>query len=418
MKKLYVFFIFLNLFLTTNILLLFRFTNFSLINNMFIAISILFYLIFEDSLMRSNRHFSFFFLFLLAIQIIFFITTGASGFKSTMAIGALFVVGTMPIQKIKNQNLWETIFKIFLFFYISECSLAIIERIVSTNLPILRIDEDLWNGITRENVSFRSESLLGHPLQNALVVLTAMSFILTSKMSIFWKYGLWFLGFLSLLCFNTRFSIVFSLLLFVFYQLNSSMSKYSQKEQKQSFIFIVLICLAGCFLFFSAGLGERLLNMGLMDEGSASVRIDLFDVFIGIDFHTLLLPTESKIVYSLMEYRGIKVIENFWVIYLFTYGFVFLVIIIVCYFFIIRNLYKHYSKSQMIYTTMTFFVTASTNNSLVTSWHIMVYYLFFVVLFNPSMQLFIFPSYMKSDYLRIQSKLLNILLNVEKKKNI
>ena len=204
MKFFYIIFVFLNLFLTENILLFFRITNFSLINNLILAVSIFLFFVSGIVMFRYRMSYCFSFSMLLMLQILFYLFTGAEGFKSTMSIGAMFVAGAMPVNKLRTRNIWKTIFYVFLSFYILECSLAIIERIFSTNLPILRVGESLWKGIdTAEDSSFRSEALLGHPLQNALIVISAMSFILVSKLSINWKFGLWGLGFLALLCFNT-----------------------------------------------------------------------------------------------------------------------------------------------------------------------------------------------------------------------
>lgn len=411
MNYFYYIFIFLNLFLTENILLLFRITNFSLINNMLIAISILFFGLSNIVLYRANRRYCLYFTLLLLIQIFFYIFTGADEFKSTMSIGSLFVIGAMPVSQIRTRKIWKTLFLLFLSFYVFECTLSIIERIFSANLPILRIGESLWEGVdTGEDNSFRSEALLGHPLQNALIVVTAMSFILISKISVNWKFGLWALGFLSLLCFNSRFAIVFSGLLMCVYLLNSYRKNFSKQEKYKVRLFSVLGVVVVAVLFFVVGLGDRLLNMGLMDESSATARFSLFDIFIGIDFSSLLFPMDARIFESLMAYRDIRVIENFWIIFLFNYGILFLSIIVIAYILILKNLYKNYSTFSMLFTVFAFFVTASTNNSLVTSWHMLVYYLFFVILFNPKMQLFILPASMRSDKLKLEMGILKSLI--------
>lgn len=415
MNYLYYIFLFLNLFLTENILLLFRITKFSFVNNMLIAISILFFFFSNTVLYRADKRYCLYFSLFLLLQIWFYIFTGAEEFKSTMCIGSLFVVGAMPVSLIKTREIWRNFFLFFLAFYVFECSLSILERLLSTNLPILRIGESLWEGVdTGEDSSFRSEALLGHPLQNALIVVSAMSFILISKLSVNWKFGLWALGFLSLLCFNTRFSIVFSGLLMCVYLLKSYRRNFSKREKSRVGLFIVLGSVVVAVLLFVVGLGDRLLNMGLMDESSATARFSLFDIFIGIDFSSLLFPMDSRTFESLMAYRDIRVIENFWIIFLFNYGIIFLFIIVVAYFLILKNLYKNYSTFSMLFTVGAFFVTASTNNSLVTSWHMLVYYLFFVILFDPKMQLFILPTRMRGDRLKLEGKLLNALIKKTK----
>ena len=72
--------------------------------------------------------------------------------------------------------------KILITFYIIECGLAIFERIIGTNM-FVKVNAG-YDG-------FRSYSLIGHPLQNALCVSIMMSFILFSDLK--YKLELFFL---------------------------------------------------------------------------------------------------------------------------------------------------------------------------------------------------------------------------------
>ena len=67
-----------------------------------------------------------------------------------------------------------------------------------------------------DSYEFRSCGLWGHPLSNSCILSLMMPFILLqNEFSIKKKNLLWSIGMLALLCFNSRFSIVLSAVVYI-----------------------------------------------------------------------------------------------------------------------------------------------------------------------------------------------------------
>jgi hypothetical protein len=130
------------------------------------------------------------------------------------------------------------------------------------------------------------------------------------------------------------------------------------------------------------GLGGRLLEMGLFDDNSAQVRVDTFSIF---DYYSLSdFLFGSSIPYSMLLYRmDLWATENFWIDFLIQYGLVFIVLLILFMFFLLKKLYTGYAWTQFLFTFFPFILIASTNNSLSADWHPLFFFLLSVVIFNP-----------------------------------
>lgn len=402
MKQAYLIFCFLNLFLAENLLLYLHITNFSAINNFLLAFAsfllMVKYFYHQQGYVSGSKYF----FVLVVVQVLFFLLTGNEGFKSSLCFAPILVISAFPKKSVQKKDLWRILFFMFLFFYISECSLAVVERVLSKNLPILRADS-VFEGMNNveADLSFRSEALLGHPLQNALVVSSAMSFILCSRMGVVWKFSLWGLGFLAILCFNTRFAIINSMFFLLVYLCNISRWHLSFREKRKLYLLSFFFSFIVLILFFKVGVADRLMNMGLLDSSSSSARLKLFDIFINVDYTMFLLPLDPGVQSSLMAYWKIPIIENFWILYLFGFGAIFLLFAIFIYYKLLKNMYRTYSRFAALFTFLCFIITASTNNSLATSWHMLFYYLFFILVFDPLMELFVMPSFMQSDRAKV-----------------
>src|SRR5574344_1418964 len=91
-----------------------------------------------------------------------------------------------------NQVLQQKMIKLLFFFFIVEVGIAILERIIGVNVFPWH---DTVYDISCLGGDFRSVSLHGHPLENALIVSTIMSFILISPLKNIYKLALWGAGF-------------------------------------------------------------------------------------------------------------------------------------------------------------------------------------------------------------------------------
>ena len=304
-------------------------------------------------------------------------------------LGAPILISAFPLITNKKilfrSNFWETAFKIFLSLYLLEVMMAIVERIIgqpllgwyslSSNASIANI------GITE----FRCTGMYGHPLYNALMVSTAMVFILVSDLKPKIKFLLWGMGYIAILCFNTRGSIVGNALLLATYVMSTIVFKKRMAYSTKISILVAVTLLAGvAYLLVANGLlGGRLVSMGLVDDSSVQVRIDIIDFITSIPITDYLFGLNYK-DYNLLLFRnGLSATENFWIDYLLRYGLFFLVCYIVLYYFYLKEELRYYNVFEKLFVTLAFLLIASTNNSLSTSFVALFYFLFLIRLFNP-----------------------------------
>lgn len=281
--------------------------------------------------------------------------------------------------------MWHTILRTFFVFFIIETVIASFEGVAGFNLFGMQVN-DIDNVSFRDaSEGFRSTSLHSHPLCNALIVSTSMAFIITSKLQLKRKMLLWFLGYFAILGFNTRGSIVGNAVFLLIYVLHSIRSKgiYTKKQKELLIRLFFLSIIVGLFLFFKLGLGSRLMSMGLYDEGSASVRVDTWQIFNHFSLLDFLWGGNMVQIKNVLYTSGIDVTENFLIDYLLSCGLVFLIFYLFFYVNFIRRLYRGYDKFTKFYTSAVFLLIASTNNSLSTMSIALFLYHILIILFNP-----------------------------------
>lgn len=337
--------------------------------------------------------------------------TGEGARMATLQIlGAPIIYAALPkldyrISK-ANVCLWQKINKLIFIFYCLEVGMAILERIIGHTILG-------WSGtesyiISRDSTTeFRSTALLGHPLYNALVVSTMMSFFLMSPLKIHIKLLLWFTGYFAIFCFNGRSSIVGNTLMFLVFTVYTLFfdKKAKRKDKKILAAFSVLACIALYIGIVVANIGGRLFEMGLFDDSSAQTRIDVWNIFNyftladflwGIDFNKI-----GVILYS----SGLHATENFWIDQLFSFGLVFMIMYVILYSLLFSKLLKGYSTFKALFVTGTFILLASTNNSLSSSFVALFIFIILCHSFNPQYILYLFPyKYLESNNRKKQKK--------------
>lgn len=286
----------------------------------------------------------------------------------------------------RSISFWKDMLWILWGFYLVECNLAILERVIQYNFFNWQLPDDIqYYSLDIEDSSFRSFALLGHPLLNALIVSTIMSFILISKLRLKLKFLLWGIGYIAIFSFNTRSSMVGNALILVVYILHEILysKQYTRKQKNGMLMFLVFSIIIGFVMVFVYGVGGRLREMGLFDDSSAQTRIDVWSIFDVMPIREFLLGFDFDQVERIMVGAGIKVTENFWINYILRYGSIFLFIYIMLYYKLTKVLYQGYSRFHILITFSTFILIASTNNSLSNSWQPIFIYLVCIVLFNP-----------------------------------
>ncbi|PQA52732.1 hypothetical protein [Siphonobacter curvatus] len=278
-----------------------------------------------------------------------------------------------------NIRLWHGLQKVVLVFYIIECGIAIFEQYTGIYIFSYAGNEGFYNDNFQDR---RALGIHGHPLQNALIISTFMCFILISPIKIKYKYILWGLGYWAILSFNSRSSILGNGLLFALYNLGQlSSGKVNVLYKLGVIVFLIAGVTVVSYLISQGMFGGRLQN-GLIDD-SSQVRIDVWSIFDHYDIMDFAFGVSSDRLNAIIYSLGLYATENFWIDILLRFGFVFLAIVVVLYYFLIKRLMYPYSLSKRMFVLAGFFIIASTNNSLSVTSTPLIIFLFCCILFNP-----------------------------------
>ena len=342
-----------------------------------------------SSIARKNKIVMYIILFFLLVGSYKISTDKTEGAKSMSLIimAPTILFGSFP--SLKEDLQWRRFFRLMIYFFLLETCLAIVERVMMYNLLPTELESDIASSVDFETTTFRSTSLHKGPLENALLVTILMSFILVSTLNIKTKMLLWGLGFLSILCFNGRSSIVGNLLLMGLYLTREIFfsHKLSYKLKRKLVKITLLFVVVGTYLVFNFGLGGRLLGMGLVDDISAQTRIDVWQIFENFDINYFMWGRNYDEIETIFLYTGIDRTENFWIEWIMRYGVIYVSLAVLLYYFLARHLYKGYNLFDALFTSAAFLLIASTNNSLSVSWMPLFLYLFCICLFNPKYSL-------------------------------
>lgn len=298
----------------------------------------------------------------------FKISTGGQAGNTMMGLTVILPVFIYILYSTLEQDYNAWLYKKVLYIaYLVECGVALVERVLHTHIF-------LWNPDSTSDIldfevsEFRSYGLYGHPLQNAVVILVFILFILVYERNVKWKFSLSLLGVLAILCFNTRAAIVISslsLVLYVFYWLSTERISDGIKM----ITFVSLIILAGSvYYLYSLGLiGGRLSSMGLYDENSAAVRVDALNIFKYYDISDFMFGISQNDTLLLKSRLGLVAVENFWLNWMLGYGIVFVIGLVFFYFPVIKGILYNNSLFEKCFLFFPFIILASTNPSLAVS---------------------------------------------------
>lgn len=302
-------------------------------------------------------------------------------------LGAPVLITAFPLVNRKTlflkSHFWEKAFKVFIAAYLLEVLTAILERIIGH--PIWGW-HSLNSNITIQSIGvmeFRCTGMYGHPLYNALMVSTAMAFLLISELKPKIKFALWGIGYIAVLCFNARGSIIGNAILLGVYILSTFFMNRRMADSTKISVFVsgALMIAIAYFLISSGLVGGRLSN--LFNDGNAQGRIDSAVFITKVPLQNYLFGLTHKEYKFLLLRNGLNATENFWIDYLLRYGLIFLLCYCVLYFFYLKREFEFYKFFDKFFVTLTFLLIASTNNSLSTSFVALFYFLFLVRLFNP-----------------------------------
>jgi hypothetical protein len=299
--------------------------------------------------------FLFFYGLLICYMTLFHLSGAFSFIPNTLILPILFSLVINPFKEdfIKKLRI------LIIVFFITNSAIAIIEMLLkASTFPMYTVD-------FKSIQYFRSTALQNHPLNNALITSTIMSFILISNLKDTYKYILFTLGLISIVCFGARSSILTWCVLlptyFLFYR-----SKHSGSPEifKIGNFVIVLIGVTGVFfLIMYTSFGERLIEHAYFDD-SANVRLKVFNLFKESSFKQFLWGNSSAEMQAISEDAGIGIVENFWIAWLIRFGVIMLLIQTVFHYLFISKLFKFYNRFDKYFVILVFIFIASTNNSL------------------------------------------------------
>jgi hypothetical protein len=246
--------------------------------------------------------------------------------------------------------------------FVINCFLAIVERGLS-KIIFQPTVEAVFE-------SFRSYALLGHPLNNGLVVgFLTLFFVITSD-STTKKFFYLALGLLAIFAFGARTALAAVLIAFPFilyFDLKNYTSEIAaSKFFNYLFLFFIMIALCG-FVLISTPFGERIFASSKFDDDSADVRARVFDMFRHFDLSDLSLGIPEDKIMRVMYLEKVDIIENFWIIWIFKYGFIITVLLGL---FLIRFLFTLFNNLRTpvkLILVFVFFLIASGNNSMATN---------------------------------------------------
>lgn len=283
---------------------------------------------------------------------------------NSMALPAMYYIF---YQSLYGERTRTNVKKILLFMFLLNSLWAIYERLTMTLwFPVDMIRSDFSFDRETDSAVFRSSALLGNPLTNALIMAIIMVFILTSKMNMFRKYFMYFIGLFGLFCFNARASIMISggtLGLYMLYALFRKKSSVSQRLF--AFIMLVVSVVVGIYLLKS-GFGGRFEERGdITEDDSTMARIQVWDIFLKGDITDFLWGMSGdeaeKLAISAM---GMIHIENWYILSSLVVGLVITTIVVLLFIPLFRNVLRPYDRFTSFLILIVVVGLSSTNNSL------------------------------------------------------
>ena len=278
-----------------------------------------------------------------------------------------FLITVFPHNlSINNIELKIILTRLLSYIYLAECLIAIVEYVLQSHI-FGWADTTYHKGLVHFDTAsgFRSVALLGSPLNNALIVTTMMLFYLfNDDIPFIRKISLWILGLVAIFCFNARSAIIINLMSFVIYIVGQTMKRNRIGGRHHALFTIIVLTIV--WLMYDNRWGARLWNLhDISNDSSINVRFRLFKYIANTDWSNYLWGNSVESIRHEMNTQiGVRIIENFWILYIFHLGLVATLFFTACYFVLCRMLLKSYRLFDKVVIAGAFLLLASVNNSL------------------------------------------------------
>ncbi|MBK3786698.1 hypothetical protein G3A43_41675 [Paraburkholderia aspalathi] len=275
------------------------------------------------------------------------------GFAVDTIVAAFLLAAVLPFT---TQRVARRLSRMITLFIVIESVLAMLEVVAHVNL--ITIGD--WYG-----EYFRSTALQGHPLNNALILVT-LSVCQQTCVRRLTSVLIFVLTVGALIAFGARGALAIYLLVNAV-----TFARYGLASAGRLAVFMAgaTACAGGvAWLLLSGVVGTRISQVGAYDD-SAAVRVKSVDLLQQLDWWRLLAGNSTIDITRMMSNAGIGVIENFLVGYVLAFGAVCTVAIGYFVYATGRKLtYDAASamRTRFLVILLVFFAVALTNNSLIT----------------------------------------------------
>ena len=218
---------------------------------------------------------------------------------------------------------------------------------------------------------WRSSALLGHPLTNALITgcyLITLSLGGWRDLPWIMKPALFGINLLAMNAFGGRMALVtllaFLLIIFSFKMIRTLHGGISVRRNWLLGVLLVPMGIAGLMIGFEVGLFDQFVGRFIDDQGSASARVIMFEVFRDLSLLDIMIGPDPEHVASLLRAHGLNFgIESFWIAFILSYGFIVSMIFFVGLFAFLYDVVKA-SSFVAIWPIFYFLTVSSTSVSL------------------------------------------------------
>lgn len=212
---------------------------------------------------------------------------------------------------------------------------------------------------------FRSTAFMSHPLNNALVTVSLFPLLYDKSRISPLLYLL--ITTLALFSFGGRTAIAIFIVICFFIGKSNVVALIKQNRHKEVSLLVLysIVPLALIIIvLLSTSVGERFFEK-LYVDGSAQTRFDLFIILKDLTVEEWLFGAGEHIMNNIEFYVGVKVIENYLIGWLLTYGLIAAFLLFISSYIFIYILFKAGDFNVKV-SALAFFAIAAGNNSLMT----------------------------------------------------
>ena len=303
-----------------------------------------------------------FLLFVIFFGIAKFGTSGMAYIVNTFLSPILL----LPIIFVISSEQKKRLIKYIAYLILLNCIVSIVEYALNIRLVDVEFSSFAF---------FRSSAFLTHPLNNALISIALLPYLMNKT---FLPSILYFgLSVLALFAFGGRAALGVYLLIMFTISLPATY-KFITKGVSMNKLTFSLLCLFSYFLFIAfvitvleTGIADRIISKLHMD-GSASARVDVFYLLEQMSLNEWLFGATENLRSAIEVHLGISVIENYIIGWIFTFGLIGATPLMISFVYPLFFFFKEGNWTTKV-SIIGFFIVAASNNSLTTKTPILLF---------------------------------------------